>query len=209
MIGDFWKVRFAHTLNTQVAFNVWHFVTAAETGAGVTPQKVADQMDSLWGPAIKPLMTNAANYKGCGVQLIRGGVAFEEVYAALESGIGTGGTNPLPQQVAGLVKLMTGIAGRANRGRKFIPFPDESMNSGADIQGPTAGYLLNVSNLMSNFIPFVVAGGAGDTTTLEPTTRTREGVSYPRVTLYNVRAYWSQQRRRSLLQGPDAVFPPA
>lgn len=207
IVGDFFKIRFAHRLNTQTAFNIWHYSVFTLTGTGVTDLEIATAIDATWGTFVPPLLTSAASYVGCGVQYLGASPPRLEVISIAGAAGGSGAANPLPQQISGLVNLVTGIAGKNQRGRKYLPFPGTDALSGTPDEGISAGYRGNLANLMGQMLPFIAVTGAGGTATLDCVLNTTYSASPRVVTTFNINSHFSQQKRRSALRRPDATFP--
>jgi hypothetical protein len=106
----------------QGAHNVLHFKTSV---AGRTPLQVFTCLDAHVTQAMWDFTTTNAFVTSVGITKLDG-VSAAEVFGtgspAKWQGGGTGSGIP---QVAGVVKLATGLRGPANRGRIFLPFVGE------------------------------------------------------------------------------------
>jgi len=108
-------------------------------GATHTDQTLATAMDNLLAAKYIAVMGQGSSYEGVGVK-IKSPIKYDPVYA-LGTVQGTTAGSVLPPQVAGLLSFKTGLAGRKNRGRSYIPFPASSFNPGVgDIGKPSAAY---------------------------------------------------------------------
>lgn len=87
-----------------------------------------DQLSTLMAAAYKPVLNTVSRYNG--LRVLNGddgpGVEFSSTTG---NGIGTRDEATLSPQVQALIKKTTGAAGRANRGRTFIPDVPESLVS--------------------------------------------------------------------------------
>lgn len=120
---------------------------------------------------------------------------------ATDTLLGTGSTLALPTQDRGLVSFQTSVAGRAYRGRIYIPFPSRVF---LDVDStPTAAYVTNIQGLANTLISTqnVVAGPT--TAQLEPVIWHRKagkaGVpaakTFDFVIGANARKAWATQRK--------------
>jgi len=207
-VGDFFKVRVGVGLNAQVGYNIWHFVVVSETLGGVTDTEVANQIQTDYNNLFVPMLTNAGLILAGGAQYLGPLAARLEQFSTGAQASGSAGANPLPQQVAGLAILQTGGVGRSKRGFKYMPFPDEADNVGSPDESISAGYLVNFSLFLGNFIPSWVVTGVGGTATMNPVLDKTDQVTYRKITTWKINPHWSQQKRRSQLRRPDAPFPP-
>lgn len=88
----------------------------------------ADFFSTAWAAAIKPTMTQAYAYDGCTFIV---GLPFGDVEFSSGAGAGPGAVNQpaLPSNSAVLVKKRSGLAGRTNRGRCFVPgVPEQNVD---------------------------------------------------------------------------------
>lgn len=67
-----------------------------------------------------------------------------------DGGACTGGAGALPQQVSGIIKSNTSVAGRAYRGRIYVPFP-YAASVDTDFT-PLAAYVVKIGNLAASWI---------------------------------------------------------
>lgn len=126
--GDLLEVRFINGLEQQVAVNVRHWKVTAITPPGIDLQEFADAMSTRFAPHYKALMPITALYRGCGVRRLSPAPTLESLSAAL-AGPGLQAGDPLPGQIAGLIKLVTDTPGPKGRGRCYVPFPSEASNA--------------------------------------------------------------------------------
>jgi len=198
---DVLKARLASSEFNQFAINVKFLQVTGVTAPIPTEQDVANTLDSFMGASLKPLMTSDASWYGAAAQKVFPSVGLEFTSNA-HTGAGTAGTNPLPSQTCGLLKLSTFVAGRRQRGRMYVPFPDEVFN---DVTNrPTAAYLVLLNNLGAGLLnPFSVTGVAGGTATLS--WGMWNGISGFRGYSFGAaRDFWATQRRRSFAGRTDA-----
>jgi hypothetical protein len=116
----------------------------------------------------------------------------------LLAGAGTGGTDALPRQVAGLTAWKTALAGRAFRGRTFWPFPSAAFDTGDGV--PTAAAVTAYTNLAVEALNFVTVGDVTNRSIIALVIRNKpvRGVPWTStpVTVGTTFNKWATQRRR-------------
>lgn len=156
--NDILEVKFYSRMGSQGAINTRHYLVALTPLGGThTDQDVATRFNVVFRPLFRALMSVDAAYVGCSVQIkTRNG--FDPAYVT-DTGAGLVATDALPPHCAGLIQLITGRAGRQNRGRMYVPFPG---TGGCDVFGqPTAGYVTDLEALGTQLkeIQTVTVGG--------------------------------------------------
>jgi hypothetical protein len=127
------------------------------------------------------------------------------VASTTQAGVGTQVTDGLPPQVAMLVTKRSAFAGRAARGRTYLPFLYEG---GSGPQGqPTAGLLAQGTSIAQYLLTNKTMTLSGRETSLAPVIWRRLTKTYVNVTDFLVRDRFATQRRRSLLNQGDNHFP--
>jgi hypothetical protein len=124
---------------------------------------------------------------------------------AAADGAGTTTGDMLPPQVAGLIKVTTGVAGRRFRGRMYIPFPSESDSV---VEGaPNAGYLAKVQPIITELAtsPIITVGGSTVTYDYGLYPRPYTAFQWKEITGGLFRTRWATQRRRSFINRGDVV----
>ncbi len=146
--GDLIRVRIWFKSGDQAAVNTIYYVCATSSGNPTTDLNVAQAMDQFFAAPYKLLIADTAEYRGVQASLVRVPPrATQQAFA--NAGVGTGGAIGMPRQVSGLVKFNTVDAGRAFRGRLYIPFPAVAA-AAADGQ-PSSAYLVNLAQLTAQF----------------------------------------------------------
>lgn len=202
LLGDILKVRVGCWMTAQSAFNIRHFRVSAVTGTGATDTEVAADLATPLSGAYKAVMSIVAEYRGLGVQKVSPDPVTVEVINIAGQGFGTIAGDPLPPQIAGLVRIRTTLAGRRNRAFIYLPFPGEADNAGSG--GPGAAYLAAAGAVATIWTTSRTVGVAGNTVTLTPIIKYGEGLGYADISGYTVRSVWSQQKRRSFVRRGDA-----
>jgi len=129
-VGQLIRMKFYCFMDEQLGINQLHYQVTNITGTGLELEEIAELMSLRVSDEYKALLTNDAAYRGASAQTIYPGAASTVYYDNSGAGSGTGGTEPMPKQVAGIVSWKTALAGQAQRGRSYVPFPDETDNEG-------------------------------------------------------------------------------
>lgn len=143
--GDFLEYRVVCSFGVQTSFNVRHMRVS---GVGVPIPNLGDcatAINAIMAPLWKAVMSNQCTYRGVMVRRVRPLPPSPPAWENGSQGVGTVATEPLPNQVAGVISLYTNFAGRRYRGRLYIPFPAEGDNTVTSI--PSAGYLTGLGNI--------------------------------------------------------------
>lgn len=178
----------------QLGINTYYYSIGSSTGAGITDLEVAIAMDAVARPVYRAIMYTGATYEGVTVQKIAPLPVWDFTFSHANPGAGSGAATALPTQVSGVVSRYSGFAGRAKRGRVYLPFPATDMLDTDNT--PTAAYVVSaqaLANAMMASTPIV--GGTG-TANIDP-------LIYHRATLtgnfvFSTLAHkkWGTQRRR-------------
>jgi hypothetical protein len=133
----------------QAAVNTAWYTVAAAGASASTDQDFADYMDANIGPAYYNLMSSLTDYRGVQVTINQTTYPYRQtllpVAATAFAGPGTNGAQPLPSQIAGLIRFQTANAGSAGRGRWYVAFPTANGNSGGGT--PTGAYQAYLATL--------------------------------------------------------------
>lgn len=162
--SDVLKVVFYCRQNDQVAQNVRHFEVSA-IGAGTSPTDL-EAVTAIVGrvkPEYLPLLASNAEFRGATLQRIT--PLKNDAVGYSSPDVGTAVGDPLPLEMAGLISFKTGLAGRKNRGRMYVPFPSEGDNNTTG--HPSAAYVALLTLLAAHFtgpMTFVPGGGAASYT---------------------------------------------
>jgi hypothetical protein len=176
-------------------WNILHYFVPTITGPAITYAQLAGALQSSVSPVITPLMPTVATFVGLTTRRVSpqpASVAFNPGNI-LAPGTATG--DAMARQVCGAVTKQTELAGPANRGRMYVPFPTEGFN---DANGnPTAAYLTILDDYANEVLtPKVVTIGT-TAVTMIPGIYHREPQTISPLTGYTLRTYWTTQRRRA------------
>lgn len=205
-VGDRYRVIPVIDLADVRAVMVHNFMVSSQSGNGAGAQAIAEYFDELLDQQLKSLIPSVATYRGIKAQRYYPAPPDLPRVGTAGAGVGLAGPECLSPQTAGLITWRTLQAGRAFRGRSYVPFPTEGSN---DATGrPSAGYqnaLLGYANLL---LPTHVVGAGGDTSSLILILQSQEfTVDQTPITSAVIRDYWGTIRRRGRAQGPDVTGP--
>lgn len=205
-VGDVLRVQGICTMGVQTALNTAHYVVSNVTGGGLTDTQLAVEFDQLVSGPYKAWLPTQAAYFGVLVQRIFPVPQYAHQIGNAGAGPGTGGGGALPGEVSGLAALRTNFAGRAFRGRLFIPFPAGNSVAAGPIPlalSPAALTLMGeiVGNLAQS-VTFAVGGASISLTCVvfhrkanKAGTTTPNGVTP--ITSFALETLLADQRRRS------------
>lgn len=111
----------------------------------VLTQTDVDDLSDLIGPAYRQVLSTASQYLGLHVEVGNDGpeIIFDSTSSA---GAGVRGGDEPPPMVQALIKKQTGLGGRANRGRMFIPDQLESqMDNNGTLNGTALSLLQDIA----------------------------------------------------------------
>ncbi len=205
-VNDIYRINIGTHWDQQAGINVTHWRVSTQVGADLTPAVIATDFSAFFAAPFKGLMHNTATYDGVKVQKIWPPPATVPAVVTADSGVGTTGAAGLPPQTCGLLSLRTALAGRANRGRMYLPFPSEQDN--VDATGrPSAGYQAVGFTLGGQMItPRIITVGA-QTMTFVPGIYHRVTHNFDPFTSRIMRAVWATQRRRGDFGRPNPFGP--
>lgn len=198
-LGDVLRVQVYTYTSSQIAINTTYWLSVNSTGAGAKPADAAVVFDNLFAPLYKLWLSAAARYRGVSVQsqAVPRPVPSTSI---INDGVGLGTANISPTQVSGLISWYTTLAGRHNRGRIYVGFPDAVFQT-AD-GGLTAGGLTRLTNIAASYgsTPTVTSTAPAGTDTFALVVRAATGtppiISYTAVVNGVPRNRFATQRRR-------------
>jgi len=200
-LNDIVEVKVYCKTTTQLSVNVRHFVCIDKQGTGAPASSILTYYKELLAPLYKALMSVGAEYRGLSLQKISPAPIAALAFDDGEQGVGDVGGDPLPGQVCGILTFRSNLAGRANRGRMFVPFPSETDND-AD-QTPIDGYIVRLSELGDAFIGADEIGGGGNTVQLQSIVLHRVSMSGTALITWKANNKWATQRRRGSYGRPN------
>ena len=211
--GNIYKHRVFCYSGNQVAINTRYFQVVSVTSGPINEDAFIAKLDQLLAALYKPCITNAAQYVGSDMQNITADPPYPlQVGTSANSGNGTAGAQPLPSQVCGIYTVLTPMTGRGNRGRVYVPFPDQSFNTVTTPPTPNAAYaaVLNpLANATVGLVTYTITG-----VTIIINWAIRHGPHSPGAggitdTIdFRTRQAWATQRRRGDYGRPNPVPAP-
>ena len=170
VVGDFLQVKYFCRLYDQVGINIRHFQVMALGGTLTNiNQDLTNALSTTSSVAYKQIIASLAKYFGLSVQIL-GATGWEAPWTStFGQGFGTAVSGPLPLQTTGMITLKTGLTGKKNRGRVYVPFP--SLGDVDSIDGtPITGYVnrLNILAQLWNDDYDIANSSPAFTATLRP-----------------------------------------
>ncbi len=159
-------ITFNPTAPAQVGINTIHYQVTTTVGAGCTQFQMASALDTIAAPLMKLLLSSTVQYRGVTVQKVFPLPRVVAESATGFTGTGSGAATQVSPQVAGLISVRTGLAGRQFRGRLYAPFLGTG-SIGAN-GSPTAPYVTALQNFANAMFANFTAGGVGNTATMTP-----------------------------------------
>lgn len=184
VLSDILEVRayvFDPVSPVQIGINVHHYRVTGISNGGCSQGQIAGTFDASLAALMKPLITDNVTYRGILVQKVWPKPVVTAEGSAANAGPGTGGATAMPTQVSPLIKKVTAKAGRAFRGRTYIPFPPMAA---ATAQGNmTAGYNITMQSLAAYLRGVITVTVVTVQTVLQPVIWHRNGYGQPPVNI--------------------------
>jgi hypothetical protein len=194
-LSDIYRVIFASWYDGQYGLNIRYYLVDQVEGASGTEFEMANILKTDLGTLYQPLINDEAIFLGVSVRNLTQLPPPAAVTSSGGSLAGTGGTPPLPTQVAGIITLRSGLAGRAHRGRLYIPFPSGDSND-ADTDRPNAGYIAAATALANELILPKLIGTLPDRCRIVPIIKQAAVIDTDPIRAAEPRELWATQRRR-------------
>lgn len=194
--GDTIRVRVGSYTPSQAAINTLHYqIHGNEEGS--TYADLAGYLDGLFAPLWKAAMSGGASYYGVSTARIKPTPVTISFISTANPGAGTFGTEPLPQQVSGIISSYTDYGGPKWRGRIYIPFPDVTAS---DPVTNTPELLYNerlnaIGEVVYN--PIIWDTAEAGEWLLTPVVFHRDGTVDTTIEGYRTKDRWGTQRSRS------------
>lgn len=193
--GDVYKCGVTSWLNSQLGLVLRYYRVISVGGFGILDSVLAEGIFGYLGPLFADCQSADAEVLGVAVRNLS---VTPPLAFAISSGAALPGTvtgNELPTQTCGIVTLGTGLAGRVNRGRSYIPFPAVADQ---DTDGrPDTSYMTALTTLSAALISPITVTSGGNSVDIEPVLRRGDGTVIPLTTAIARRA-WGTQRSRGV-----------
>lgn len=200
--GDLIQVTAWNQMEVQAGLNNHYYVVLDLAAPGLNPlSAIGDGLVANGMPdAYKAIMSAAASYLGMVIRRVSPALTIP-YYDSTGTGVGLVAGDPLPRQIAGLIRWRSSIPGKRRSGRTFIPFPAEADNTTG--VAPSAGYLGRAAVLASAVKSNITwAAGVGRAVRVI-FHRALPSVS-PTIVSSAIANAWATQRRRGTLGRPNS-----
>jgi hypothetical protein len=177
-------ITFDPTAPSQVGINVMHWQVTSTVGVGVSQQLIAAALDTRIAALYKNLISSSVTYRGVIIQKVWPLPRVVAEFSVASTSGGSTAATQAPTQVAGLVSFRTAKAGRAFRGRMYLPFLGSgSIDAGGNA---TAPYVTALQAFATALIPALTVTSAGNSNTMTPQIYHPRGYGAPPVNLHSV-----------------------
>lgn len=201
--GDVWQVEVLTKAQEQLGVNVLAFV-CTETDNVASDESMAQAAEARFAPLYKALMSVGAAFSGVRVRKMFPVPMPVPTTSGVLSGAGTVPGDILPRQVCGLIKKWTILAGRANQGRVYVPFPSEADSGNTGY--PTTDYLTRLQALATAYANGFDADPGGTNCFMSPCLINKDfPAQIPLVSAATARNAWATQRRRGTFGRPNII----
>jgi hypothetical protein len=191
-LGDILQYKMSSWCDSQLGLNVLHYKVTLMTGSPPTLAKMLQTIDDAMAPLMIPMLSSDAQYLGASLQHIQPLPVSMETFYTVNAAVGGSAPEVLPKQTALVLTKQSTLAGRANRGRLYIPFPSEGANTTLGI--PAAAYLALAATFANQMASIITVAG---TTGLTPIIYQRKFPGSSQViNTVRVNNRWGNQRRR-------------
>lgn len=202
---DILELKTGCRLEAQNGLNVLHYIVTDVVGVSITDAALLDLILNVVAPKFKAYMPATATFSGASLQVIDPPPMAGLTTSVIGAGPGTQVADALPPVASMLFTKRTALAGRAFRGRMYLPFWSEASS---DANGDPLVAALALGKAIADVLlaPTLWDDGANGVY-LTPVIWHRTTKSYTEVTTYLARTKWATQRRRSQINRGDAPFP--
>jgi hypothetical protein len=195
--GDVIETKVFTYTSDQLGLNVRHWVLEGTFTSALSITEIARLFELDVAPLYVACLASDAIYSNVTAQKIYPGPAQVPGLSEVLSSGGSQATTIMPTQVSGIVTFSTLFAGRAYRGRSFIPFPPIGANGALSL--PTKLYTDTVQLLADYYASrhqHISSDTPGQTYTLAPVLFHRKTGDVTHITNAKVQSKWATQRRR-------------
>lgn len=191
---DILEAVFYCTNGPQAGLNVIHYQVSAIIGIP-TDQMAADVLSGAASITYPQWLASDSLFYGVKVQIINRTPKPAAVSSVIGQQVGIAGGVTLPGQAAGIITKLTRFAGRSYRGRMYVPFPGETLNTGTPPEVSMAGQGLLLA--IANTVLIAQPGGiGGNNCIISPVIADKHGTVRALVNGFTIRSKWATQRRR-------------
>jgi len=146
IVGDYLQVRVHCQANDQLSLNVLHYQVTAVAGGGLSLNSIAGQLSAAFATAYKAWLPATATYDFTSVQNISPPISNPWTSNS-GAGVGASTGGLLPRQSSGLIRHITSMGGRSNRGRSYIGFiAGVNVDTSGELTGGGTALLTAIGN---------------------------------------------------------------
>lgn len=203
--GDIYETKVYCSLGAQIGINVLHYRCSATAGTSTTDLSFATALEAAVADAYRDLLVNDARFRGVGVKRLFPTPPTIEITSTVLADNGLVDGVPLPKQTCGIITKQTASAGRAFRGRVYVPFPGDIDNTGEG--APINTYVARLTALAGILEGSLLVGTAPNTAQMQPIIYHRGGLAPTDVFNCFGRPRWGTQRRRGDYGPTNAITP--
>lgn len=189
------SVKFECRMDDDGSINARHYRCDAHLGVGLSDLVIANMLHLEFDSLYADCMSDGAEFNRVMVARIRPLPAAPQVESTEAIDAGNVLLSQLPRQVSGVIKLVSGFAGRKWRGRAYIPFPAEADNEAPGV--PTANYVARLQVLGTELALTRILTVGADQVTLTPIIYDRAAGTGTNIVSAVARTFWGSQRRRN------------
>lgn len=201
VIGDVVKCSLVASYANQASFTSFYFRVATVGTPAATDQDLAQTFDGAIATHFLSWLSSQAVYDGVYAQRIFPFPIYQATQYTGSAGAGTGGGTILPYQVRGLISFYTIYAGRAGRGRAYIPFPASAQSAST---GKVSGGGATVLGLLAlDYLNMSAVSVGGRTCTVVPVLYNRKTGTTRDYQSYVARLGFATQRRSGYFGRPN------
>ncbi len=202
-VGELYRVTFFCRADDQLGVNVRYFKVTSIVGGVPTESVIAADIDAIFAPMYKALLSANAEYRGVQIQMIAPGPSRVPVFINTSVGAGLVAGAVMARQASGIATFTTALAGRANRGRIYVPFP--SVASDTVTGHPNAAYLTALDALSLEMTLSRFYGPVGSVISADWVIKHTGGFTTQPITGRRSNPKWATQRRRGDYGKPNPL----
>lgn len=204
-LNDVLEIKHYFSCLNQVAVITRHYRVVVDGfgDADNARQLLCNEFDDTFGTVYRTMIASAATYAGTTLSRVAPFPRTAVKLAVTMAGVGALTGDLLPLQVSGLVGTKTALAGRAQRGRIYVPFPPESANDANST--PTASHVGLLDSLALACDDQVSVTLGAETISVNPVIYHRTTQTTDNIVAAAARDKWATQRRRGSFGQPNIL----
>jgi len=201
---DLIEMRVVCQLGPQISVNVYHYRCTNRTvvAGEVTTADAAVHLSAAFDGLYQAAISDEALFFGVGVRRLTPTLTLEDGWAG-NQGQGLAGGVALPAQTCGIITYTTGVGGRDQRGRRYMPFPSTAFMEPPAV--PNGAYITALNNVANEYLGGDTITGSGGTTIDLVAVLKHAANTHTDLTTKQSRLRWAVQRRRGSYGRPNAL----